>query len=63
VTKGFHHSLEDIDPDQSFVVYAGSERYPITEQSDAVSLSELALELSVIGRKIIQDTHKKFLQK
>jgi len=46
LTKGFHHSLQDINPDQSFVVYAGSERYPITETSDAVSLAELALELS-----------------
>ncbi len=52
VTKGFHHSLEDIDPDQSFVVYAGSERYPITEKSDAVSLTELALELSALEKTI-----------
>jgi len=49
VTKGFHHSLKDINPDQSFVVYAGSERYPITETSDAISLAELALELSAQG--------------
>jgi hypothetical protein len=30
-------------------VYAGSERYPITETSDAISLAELALELSAQG--------------
>jgi hypothetical protein len=29
VTKGFHHSLEDIDPDQSFVVCAGSAKQPL----------------------------------
>ena len=46
LTKGFHHSTKDINPDRSFVVYAGSERYPITETSDAISLAELVQELS-----------------
>jgi predicted AAA+ superfamily ATPase len=45
MTKGFYNALEDINPDQSFVVYAGSERYPITEKSDVISLTELAQEL------------------
>jgi len=45
LTKGFYNALEDINPDQSFVVYAGSERYPITEKADAISLAELAQEL------------------
>ena len=34
------------------VVYAGSERYPITEKSNALSLTELALELSALEKTI-----------
>ncbi len=45
LTKGFHNAIDDINPDQCFVVYAGSERYPITEKGDAISLAELAQEL------------------
>lgn len=43
--KGFYNALEDIKPDRSFVVYAGSDRYPITEKTDAISLIGLAREL------------------
>jgi predicted AAA+ superfamily ATPase len=44
--KGFHHALEDIEPDRSFVVYAGLDRYPVTATTEAISLHELALEIS-----------------
>jgi predicted AAA+ superfamily ATPase len=44
--KGFYHALEDIQPDRSFVVYAGLDRYPVTTTTDAISLNELALELA-----------------
>lgn len=30
--KGFHHALEDIQPDRSFVVYSGEDRYPRNER-------------------------------
>ena len=43
--KGFYHALEDIEPDRSFVVYSGADRYPVTTATDAISLSKLALEL------------------
>ncbi len=39
--KGFYNVLEDINPDRSFVVYAGKERYPMTEKTDVISLIEL----------------------
>lgn len=48
LTKGFHHSIKDINPQKSFVVHAGPERYPITETSDAISLIELA---TVLGER------------
>jgi len=40
--KGFYNALEDIKPNRSFVVYAGLERYPVTEETEAISLAELA---------------------
>ncbi|MCF6313914.1 MAG: ATP-binding protein [Verrucomicrobiales bacterium] len=40
--KGFHHAIEDIKPDRSFVVYAGEERYPVTKKTEAISLMGLA---------------------
>lgn len=43
--KGFYHALEDIKPDRSFIVYAGKERYPMTEKTDVISLVELVREL------------------
>ena len=39
--KGFYHACEDIQPHKSFVVYAGEERYPISDGVDAIGLSEL----------------------
>ncbi|MFK5921034.1 MAG: ATP-binding protein [Verrucomicrobiota bacterium] len=46
--KGFHNALEDINPDRSFVVYAGSDRFPVTQETDAISLAELAQVLKEI---------------
>ncbi len=43
--KGFYYAIEDIKPNHSFVVYAGSDRYPITKETDAIGLTELAQTL------------------
>ncbi len=39
---GFYNSVEDIQPDKSFVVYAGEERYSVSEGVEAISVSEMA---------------------
>jgi len=44
--KGFYNALEDIKPDRSFVVYAGSERYPVSKDTEAIGVVELAQELN-----------------
>ncbi len=41
VTKGFYHALDDIKPDESFVVYGGNDRYPLDAETDVISLFEL----------------------
>ena len=43
--KGFYNALEDISPHRSFVVYAGLDRYPVTAETDAISLAELVQAL------------------
>ena len=46
VEKGFHIACEDIKPARSFVVHAGEDRYPISENVEAISLYELMKELA-----------------
>lgn len=50
-TKGFHIALEDIQPARSFVVYAGEERYPVTEGVEAIGLTDMVQEVSRTGGK------------
>jgi predicted AAA+ superfamily ATPase len=40
--KGFYISLEDIQPNKTFVAYAGDERYPVSEGVEAISVPEMA---------------------
>jgi hypothetical protein len=40
--RGYHNAREDLDPDKSFVVYSGEERYPVTEDIEAIGLKEMA---------------------
>ena len=49
VEKGFHSAREDIKPKRSFVVYSGEDRYPITQDIEAVGVRELAGMLAAIG--------------
>jgi len=46
--KGNHHALVDIAPSRSFYVHGGSDRFPMTAQTEAISLHELARELSAL---------------
>lgn len=43
--KGFYHACEDIQPHKSFVVYAGDERYLLSEGVEAIGLSDMAQAL------------------
>jgi uncharacterized protein len=44
--RGFYNSLEDLQPKKSFVVHSGNDRYPLSEGVEAISLYELAKELT-----------------
>ena len=40
--RGFHHARQDLEPERSFVVYSGNDRYPRGEGVEAIGLGELA---------------------
>lgn len=46
--KGNHHALADIAPQRSFYVHGGSDRFPMTATTEAISLHELANELATL---------------
>ena len=50
LNKGFYNAVEDIQPDKTFVVYAGDERYPVSEGVEAISVMEMAQMLLVKSR-------------
>ena len=47
--KGNHHALADIAPRRSFYVHGGTDRFPMTANTEAISLHELAAELAALG--------------
>jgi uncharacterized protein len=46
VSKGFHLGCEDIEADERYVVYPGSERFPLGYKVQAISLLEMMQRLS-----------------
>ena len=42
IDKGFHQARKDIRPTDSFVVYSGTERFPLAPGVEAIGLRELA---------------------
>lgn len=47
--RGFHHACMDIEPEKRWVVYGGSETWPIAADVFAVSLPTLCGKLSAMG--------------
>ena len=42
VERGFHSACADLKPERRFVVYPGTERYPLDESTDAIGVISLA---------------------
>ena len=47
--RGFHSARADLKPAQSFVVYAGEERFPLADGIEAIGLRMLAKELLALS--------------
>lgn len=45
IERGFHSACETVRPQRRHVVYGGSERFPLAEGVEAVSLPDLCMEL------------------
>ncbi|MGH8487746.1 MAG: ATP-binding protein [Gammaproteobacteria bacterium] len=46
--KGFHIACEDLKPSRRFVVYSGSDRYPISTETEAIGLKDMATLLAAL---------------
>jgi uncharacterized protein len=44
--RGMRSALGDLEPERSFVVYPGEDRYPLAERAEAIGLAELCAEIS-----------------
>ena len=51
LSRGFHQACHDLNPARRFFVYGGTERFPLSPDTDAIGLSELATLLSAVGTK------------
>ena len=49
VARGFHSACEDIAPTSAFVVYAGTERYPLAANVEVIGLREPAAMVAAGG--------------
>ena len=45
MTRGLKQALEDLSPQQTFIVHASNERYPISENIEAIGLYDMMQEL------------------
>jgi hypothetical protein len=45
VERGFHQACADLVPERRIVVYPGSERYPMSEQVEVMSIASAGREL------------------
>jgi len=43
--KGFDNARKDLEPDKTFIVYSGTERYFLSEQVEVISLRGISEEL------------------
>ena len=51
-TKGLHFAREALAPDRCFLVGAGPDRYPVSDEVEAIGLRELAAEL--LARRFVR---------
>lgn len=47
--KGFHLACEDVKPVRRFVVYSGTDRYPVSAELEAIGLADMAAVLTMLA--------------
>jgi predicted AAA+ superfamily ATPase len=48
IERGFHSACADIHPERRFIVYPGTERFPLDDITDAIGVVELAKALQAV---------------
>jgi predicted AAA+ superfamily ATPase len=48
--RGFHHAVEDLEPDRQFLVYSGAERYPLSSHLEAIGLHAMTAVLAGLSQ-------------
>lgn len=48
IERGFHLACADLDPQSRFIVYPGTERFPLDDTTDAIGVVELAKTLQSV---------------
>ena len=48
MTRGFHQAVEDLNPNRTFIVYSGEDRYPVAKGIEVIGLKEMAEELEAL---------------
>jgi len=48
VGRGFYRACEDLQPEKRFVIYPGSERYPLNTEIEVIGLPDLMRELQAL---------------
>lgn len=48
--RGFHSAIGDLEPERSFVVYPGNERYRLGPSTETIGLTELCDEVGAVGK-------------
>jgi hypothetical protein len=48
IERAFHSARADLDPGKRFVVYPGSERFPLDDRTDAIGVVALAKALQSV---------------
>lgn len=51
VERGFYHACEDVRAQRAFLVHAGDDRYPVTEQLEAIGVRALMAELLALDAR------------
>ena len=48
LSKGFYHARQGLEPERSFAVHSGVDRYPMREDVEAIGLNELTMLLATV---------------
>jgi predicted AAA+ superfamily ATPase len=49
VSKGFHHTIEELNPERTFIVYGGKDHFPMNARTEVIGLQDMCRILTEIA--------------